>query len=208
MDEIRFTPDEITALVKSGDLTEQDLYQMNQDDAKVALGQMIDAGKIESMGQPLAPKGIVQSLGKVLPAIGGAASSVDWKGLLRQGSELGGELAGAAVGSATGHPIIGMILGRQMGRGLGKVRMKQPTSPTSKPLGGPDTAGLKQQPNVSTTRNVDDVTEQVTGSSRRNYADPRGHDDLEYPPNAHEPVQRKIAADLDKPRKPVRRRSK
>lgn len=106
------------------------------------------------------------------------------------------ELAAAgAAGMARGgfRNILDNVLGRN----------KKPS------LGGPDTAGLKKQPNVTTKRTVEDVTEQVTGSSRKNYADPRGHDNFDYP-DAETPAvsatRRKIAAKLDEKKPGVRRR--
>lgn len=63
------------------------------------------------------------------------------------------------------------------GGGYSTFREPSPAKPDR--LGGPDTAGLRDQPNVDVRRKVADVREQVTGSSRKGYADPRSRD-LDY----------------------------
>src|SRR5207248_11116518 len=56
-------------------------------------------------------------------------------------------------------------------------------------------------------RNVGDVREQVTGSSRNGYEDPRGWNALQEPqPGEVEQIQKQIASELNGPKR-VKRRS-
>jgi hypothetical protein len=65
--------------------------------------------------------------------------------------------------------------------------------------------------NLSTKRTAADVHEQVTGSSRNGYADPRGHDELEYPTAANATaeeirIREQIGHNLDQEKRMLRRK--
>lgn len=90
----------------------------------------------------------------------------------------------------------------QVGRGV-QHDFRGPVSVQQKgKLGGADTANLRSQPNVTTKRTVEDVREQVM--PRKPHADARDWDHAEYPPDAGEDLEKRLAELLNK--KPVRRK--
>ena len=100
------------------------------------------------------------------------------------------------------HPADGQIddeILEQVKRGVqndfrGPVGFQKATRPDG---GGLSSKPKLRQPNISTKRTTDDVREQVTGSSRKNWEDPRGHSDLPGDDQV-DSVREKIRATLDK----------
>jgi len=93
MPDIRFTPEEIKQLIASGDLQEADILKMNPADAKVAIGEMLKAdkmdvrqgvppfpgagmrGALKNAGAKQGPATVVEDLGNVPKAAPKAAGS-------------------------------------------------------------------------------------------------------------------------------------
>lgn len=152
-----------------------------------------------STGGSLLSKGIkmlpgIPSWIKILDKLSGLGDSAEQAVMGKPASDVSTvtpPMSEEAYQAAAGHPRLGEP---------GAARLRQP--PTKPSIGGVDSAGLKDQPNVSTTRTAADVHEQVTGSSRIGYEDSRSTP-LEYGP-ASDPevasVQAKIKSQLKKPR--------
>lgn len=146
-DPVRFTPEELKALVKAGDLTEADLVLLNPSDAAVA-AQMIKqnadpmAGLMTSqevnprMGiggfQPdfdLGHAGAIASAVSAPPVIAAGATGGPLAGLAELGRQsvpyVSGALGGL-VGNAFGHPWAGWAIGTALGGGktLGRAKPK------------------------------------------------------------------------------------
>lgn len=155
-DPVRFTPEELKALVKAGDLTEADLVLLNPSDAAVA-AQMIKqnadpmAGLMTSqevnprMGiggfQPdfdLGHAGAIASAVSAPPVIAAGATGGPLAGLAELGRQsvpyVSGALGGL-VGNAFGHPWAGWAIGTALGGGKTLGRAKPKLAAASEPAG-------------------------------------------------------------------------
>jgi hypothetical protein len=153
------------------------------------LGQTLSAGKHLIGG---AVKGFAHSGGGFWEGVKGALKGVLPQELERAAAGAGGETAGKAADIplyAEQAPMSDAAYEANFGHARGAQTMAPAEASNSAKLRAPRPDGGQPTsvkpgdypPNVSTTRNSADVAEQVTGSSRKGYADPRSFDNAEYP---------------------------
>lgn len=130
--------------------------------AKAGVGMYAGYEGVQAIGKAI---GLPPALVNVLSMIGGGLG----------GHMTGG--SGAAPGAAAEEMVQGVPVSALEKAGVGKASINAtmngrsaplpgegkftPPPPPTSPFGSPDTAGLRQQPNVSVSRNINDVSEQV-----------------------------------------------